>query len=230
MRKYIIFNFNVLIISSLFLLFSCKKDTLENTSNDDKLFFPSNIGHYVIYDVDSSYIFQGKSVKTHFQVKELIESNFLDNSNRNTQRIERYIRLSDTANWVLSRVWYSNLTASSAERIEENMRYVKLIFPISQWKQWNKNVYVDTVSEIKSQYTSVFTSYNVNGINFPNTVTVSLENDSSIIHKNYNIEVYAKNVGMIYRQMIYLRKKIDDSGNFIFDSDNECTYKIINYN
>ncbi len=84
------------IISLVFILFialiSCKREVV--TPIDVGYgYFPTNIGHWVLYDVDSTHydsFFNGKATHFHYQIKELIQSTYLDLQNRTTQRIERY--------------------------------------------------------------------------------------------------------------------------------------------
>ena len=164
-------------------------------------YFPNNIGHWVVYQVDS-LVWDGNNsgflTTYHFQIKEIIESNFNDNSGRPTQRIERYTRACDTCDWVIKNVWYSNLTKSSAEKVEENNRYIKLIFPVKLNSTWNGNAY-NSLGEWDYSYTSVNVNAKVNTNSFDSTATVLQYADSNMIVKDFSTESYAKNVGLIYK-------------------------------
>jgi hypothetical protein len=174
-------------------------------------------------------------ITKHYQLKEYIESNFIDNSGRNTQRIERYIRKNDTTQWIIRNVWYANSINNNIEKVEDNIRYVKLIFPIKIHKQWDGNAF-NVFDMQKYEYTSIENPYVVNGINYPNTLTVTQKDETSLIHKDYAVEVYAKNIGLIYKRSYYMRKNpdiTDNYGNVIEQGDtlleNEVVYKIKNY-
>ncbi|MFM7079527.1 MAG: hypothetical protein ACKOYC_07020 [Bacteroidota bacterium] len=56
-------------------------------------YVPTNVGHEVVYDVQLIVKdeFTGIQDTTSYQLKELIESNFIDIAERPTQRIERYV-------------------------------------------------------------------------------------------------------------------------------------------
>src|SRR4030067_3558016 len=73
------------------LIISCKKDVSVNPDLGYE-YFPATVGKYVVYDVDSIVYndFTGTTDTFKYQIKETIESIFLDNSNRQTLRIERY--------------------------------------------------------------------------------------------------------------------------------------------
>ena len=54
-------------------------------------YFPTEIGAYVIYDIDET-IYDLQTTSEQYQIKELIESEFTDNLGRKSLRIERYKR------------------------------------------------------------------------------------------------------------------------------------------
>jgi len=44
--------------------------------------------------------------------------------------------------WLLKNVWYSVKTDKNVERVEENIRYIKLIFPIRNNAKWDGNALI----------------------------------------------------------------------------------------
>lgn len=190
-------------------LYSCKKDVAPPLDVGYG-YFPTNVGHWIIYDVVT--IEHDAPVNKHdtavFQIKEIIESTFLDNEYRETQRIERYLRSDSTLPWVIKDVWFSNLTSSTAEKVEENVRFIKLIFPISLEKTWDGNV--SNPQDIWNyEYTEVDAPYTINILSFDSTVTVLQIDEGNLIEKNYALEIYAKNVGMIYKELLLLETEVD---------------------
>jgi len=131
-----------LITALVLIVCSCKRET-ELPVDMGYKYFPVNIGHWVIYDVDSvsHNDFTGTVDSFKFQIREQIESVFNDNEGRPTQRIERYKRISDTSAWFIKDVWTQNLTSTTAERTEENIRIVKLIFRPEAGAKWDGNIY-----------------------------------------------------------------------------------------
>ena len=170
-------------------------------------YFPDSVGHYVIYHVDSIWTDDAFNRKDtyEFGLKEWIESKFLDNEERPSQRIERYKDFNQQPYDFnsISDVWFATRTAARAEKIEENTRYVKLIFPLSEDEQWNGNAF-NTLEDFGIDYKM----YNVHqpftdtltSITFDSTVTV-LQIDRDVVAglKVYSLEVYAKNIGMVYK-------------------------------
>jgi len=190
-------------------LYSCKKDVAP-PADVGYDYYPNNVGHWIIYDVVS--IEHDNPVNKHdtslFQIKEVIDSTSLDNENRETQWIERYIRNNSTLPWVIKDVWTSNLTAATAEKVEENERFVKLTFPVSLGKTWNGNAF-NSQDVWDYEYTEVDAPYTINNLSFDSTVTVLQIDEKNLVEKNYALEIFAKDVGMIYKELILLTTEVD---------------------
>jgi|AntAceMinimDraft_17_1070374.scaffolds.fasta_scaffold06147_2 hypothetical protein len=198
-----------IIIILLLIVYSCEEKSTLPPIDLKYEYFPVNTGKWIIYDVDSiSYNDFTLDTDTFvFQIKEYIESSFIDNSNKNTQRIERYKRNNDTLNWSIKDVWYCNLNNTTAEKVEEDVRFVKLVFPVIISKKWDGNIY-NTYESQTYKYIDVDVPYSINGITFDSTLTVLQKNITTLISEDYSIEVYAKNTGMIYKKFIHLEKEI----------------------
>ncbi|MGD1844835.1 MAG: hypothetical protein ACFB10_05520 [Salibacteraceae bacterium] len=106
-------------------------------------YFPVETGHWVEYKVDSIvYDPFNQSIDTfQFFLREEIAGEFQDLEGRSTLRIERFKRENDTLAWRLIDVWTANRTSTTAERVEENERIVKLSFPVRLNQQWNGNAF-----------------------------------------------------------------------------------------
>lgn len=230
MIKKVFFFFFSLI--SLCFYSSCKHED-ESPIDLGYEYFPVNVGHWVVYDVDSTYYydFSDTVINFHYQVKEKIESVFLDNQNMVTQRVERYKRY-DSSDWYLVDVWTTNISASSAVRTEDNIQFIKLIFPVISNKSWNGNAlnYMNSVGYPDYKYSNVFDPYDANGVNFDSTVTV-IQNTESIpfINENNQIEVYAKNIGMIYKRYKQLNFTFNYQTQDTLIKGADYTYKIIDF-
>jgi hypothetical protein len=188
---------------AMFCIISCKKDKPVPPLNWGYNYFPNNVGHYVIYNCDSIVLdkFTGKTDTFLYQIKEVIDSIYPDNTGRPTQRIVRYKRPTDTSSWVLQKVWSGNLTTTTAERVEDNIRYVKLTFPVKANAVWNGNV-DNTIGEWDYQYTALDVPATVNSVYFDSSLTVlQLSNFNGLQLQNYK-EQYARNFGLIFKQVI----------------------------
>ncbi|MBI2280138.1 MAG: hypothetical protein HYU68_05560 [Bacteroidetes bacterium] len=150
-NSFVIFFF---IFSILF--FSCKKDEKTVPINYGYNYAGLTVGKYVIYDVDSIFynVPFGIVDNYKFQIKEVIDSKYIDAQGKEAYKIIRYKK--DTAispDWVHQVVWNATMTNSNFQKVEDNVRFVKLIFPIKTGKKWNGNS-MNTLSSWEYEYTS----------------------------------------------------------------------------
>lgn len=206
-----------------FLGVSCKKEK-ELPVDMGYKYFPVNVGHCIVYDVDSiSYNdFTGEIDTFKFQIKEYVESVFTDNEGRETQRLERYRRLDDTSSWFIKDVWTENLTLTTAEKVEENIRMVKLIFPPKENEKWNGNLF-NSNGEQSFEYKEVHNLYYQNNIRFDSTIHVLQKQEYTLISEKFEKEIYAAHIGMIYKKFVNLTK--EPTGAIIKGIDYSYTFR-----
>lgn len=194
-------------ITCLFLLLavivgSCKDD--DNPTSPSGLiysYFPTNTGHEVIYDVSliTKNAFDGSEDTSIYQIKEVIEATFLDDEGRPSQRLERFRRDNPNDAWVISDVWTSTRTNTKAEKKEENVTYVKMVFPINYTVEWNGNS-LNTEEPLEYSFDNIHQPDFIGGINFDSTLTVNQQNDKFHNDIFYKIEKFAPGVGLIYKE------------------------------
>ena len=189
-------------------VFSCKKDApVTQTVDFGYNYFPNEVGSYVIYDVDSiSYDDKADNRDTfRFQLEEVIDSIFIDNSNRPTMRLARYYKkYNDTVPyasmpWSYPRIWYANRTTSTAEKVEENVRYIKIVFPAVKKKKWDGNVF-NTHGKKEYEITSMDQGETINSLHWDSVLTVLQFEQENLVEHIYEAEKYAKNVGLVFKQ------------------------------
>jgi len=196
----------VLILSTV-LLFSCKKEHAPVTSPASYDYVPVNTGHWVVYDVDSIVHADNDnntddSVRYfHFQIKEVISSTFIDGEGRPVQRIERYHKQANSDEWNITNVWTTTVTSNRVERVEDNIRYVALAFPINSTISWNRNSF-NTLGEDYDTYNSFHEPIELGSFSFDSTLSVvqlDAESNDNYVEKIYFEEKYAVHVGRIYK-------------------------------
>ena len=205
--KHIIFY-----IIPLVLLLSCKKEAQHHVYQGYE-YFPTDTGKWVIYKVDSVIWneFTGLSDTNVCYIKERIQSKFTDNTNKTAQRIERSVRFSDTSSWVVKDVWVSSINETQAEMAEENVRYIKLSFPIVSGGEWNGNA-LNGLGMRVFKYKDVFNSASINGLQLDSAVTV-IERDDFIplYSRDFDEEIYVKNIGLAFRRNYHVKFRTDGS-------------------
>ncbi len=176
----------------------CKKDE-QSTTPFDYSYFPMAVGDSLVYDV-TAYNRDIVETDSSYQLLERVESIFDDNEGRPTFRLERYVRNVVGEPWTIYKVWTANRTIAQVEKKEDNITYIKLLFPVEKNLSWDGNI-KNIAANQKEDYriTSFNEPLNLGSIYFDSTLTVTQEDDSSFIENIYHAEVYAKGIGMIYK-------------------------------
>ena len=162
----------------------------------------------IIYDVDSirfSEFFQITDT-VQYQIMELVDSSFTDAGGNKSYRIVRSRRNTTTDPWIITDIWLASRTNKEAVKVEENLHFIKLVFPILLNETWKGNQLIETDSNLaylagwNYEYTSTNAPLDINGLHFDSTVTVLQNNYQDATQKLYYEEQYAKNVGLIFKE------------------------------
>ena len=222
----------LLIIASLIILgfyfYSCKKDqtTTVPQQNMNYQYFPMKKGDSIIYKVDSFHTYSnainGAIDTTHYYVLEYVEDTFTDDQGRLAYRLNRMYRTNLLAGWTQMGVWWEQIANNTAQRVEENIRFVKLTFPPANGKAWNGNIYNTIDSENYYNYhdSLTFKPWTGDYKSYDSTVTVLQINHYDPFIRIYGYEVYAANVGLVYKQFRYANYFGRDSIPFTNDTIN----------
>lgn len=203
---------------------SCKKETEDLSEiSQGHLFFPTEIGKYIVYNYDSTVWddLNRLNPRTAGQVMYKTVDTFRDNANRLSYVINIEKRANDTDPFVQNDVLYVTPTSTGLEYSEKNITFLKLTFPVSEGKTWNGNSMIPNITpkydeffneEWQYTYVDFDKDYDLGNKIFQHSVTVNHidagVNDPDVdstgfAYKNYSQEVYAYNVGLIYRERIY---------------------------
>lgn len=202
------FLIKAVVVSVIFILSGCTKDGETIQPDLGYNYFPVYNGHEAIYHVDSVYRdpFFGTYSYVSYQVKEITDSVFLDNQGRETFRISRYRNdsLSATPYWYITNVWTANRTTTTAERFENNIRYIRLIFPVVSGKTWNGNS-MNNLGEQEYYITSANQQESINSLLFDSVAHIIQFNDTAfnLLFPRYEFEKYAKGAGLMHK---YIRQ------------------------
>jgi hypothetical protein len=195
-------NFLILILLGVFCLFSCKKDKDDYVAPDiGHNYAGMEVGKYVIYDVDSLFYddFTSTVDTSIYQIKEEVVEKFIDLEDEEAFKIHRYKKEKDSLNWVLKDVWNAKLTQTNFQKVEENVRFVKLIFPVRANVTWNGNI-MNNKGELRYKYSSIDTPETIGGHSFSNVLRVLQYEDINLISQELFEEKYARGVGMVYKK------------------------------
>jgi hypothetical protein len=212
----------------LLLLGSCKRSTegFETLQPDELL--PLATGKYITYRLDSLvFISSGKlAVTKRYQVRHVVDGKTTDNLNRPTWRINIFQNDSLASGpWVLKGAYFVTPLEKSIEVIENNLRVIKIQLPVKEGFTWRGNsylpdrpysdIYATSIDENMDLWDFTYESINqaerIGTSDVPDVTTilhidearnVPMVTDTVYASREYSIEKYAKNVGLVYREHV----------------------------
>jgi hypothetical protein len=200
----------LLILLVAAVTFACHTSNLEpEDSYAGYDYYPLDTGRYVIYDViDTSYT-GSDTVISNYQLKEILEDT-LHFGGQVWYRVFRFKRNTSADAWPSQpdSVWSVCNTGQQIVKDENNNKYIKLSFPLENNKEWDgnaQNVNLEDDYKLKS----VGKSFTFDSSTYPSTVTVEQGNLTTFISKDSRIEVYAKDIGLVYKKWEVLAYKQD---------------------
>ncbi|MGB0887305.1 MAG: hypothetical protein ACPGSL_04215 [Vicingaceae bacterium] len=201
-----------ILIGILFFIFSCSKENEAVNADLGYAYAGLEVGNYVVYDVDSFFYddFDNTIDSNYYKIKEEVDSKFIDLEGEDAFKIIRYRKQNDTTDWVVTDVWTSKITASNYQKVEENIRFIKLIFPARDSKTWNGNALNNNGAQVY-EYDGVDESENIGGNNLSNVLTVLQLEEINLIEEKIFKEKYAEGVGLVYKKSVDVTKTYNNS-------------------
>lgn len=190
----------------LIVFCGCKKDNLDNgTYSMGYDYYPITPKREAVFRVDSIY-YDGINNRTDtftYEIKEYFDSFFLDNLSQNVARVVISCRKDSAQTWQAVKSIYIKIGQDYCERVEDNMRYLKLSFPLSMEKIWNLNER-NTNKANYIFYTALHTPYQNNYLQTDSSIIVESESIHNLFQDFEYKEVYGKHIGLMYLR--YLNK------------------------
>ncbi len=221
----------VIAISLVVVITSCKK-TVNFTSTSSysgsltDFWTTLQIGKYVTYRLDSlNFYFYGQlDTITSYLAKDSVEDSIIDGAGNKAWLVTRYMSDTTGATWYPGETYTVTPSTQKIEMNENNLRTIKLAFPIDDGFSWPGNTYLPyapyqdffvfsddshlSLGNWNFTYQNVDKPYIAGNLSFDSTITVMQANDSinvpildptSFASRTYWAETYAKHVGLVYR-------------------------------
>lgn len=192
MFRKLLFSFAAVVIFC-----RCSEDIKTTDANIGREYFPIKVGNYWVYDVTETKVFNNQYDSTKYQVRELVDTVFKDAANELTYRVVLSRKKSTDVNWGNDSLVLINKSLSDVRRTHNNIKQVKLVFPIKEGKQWDANAY-NVLDTDDYSYAEINLPFVLNKVTYDSTVTVVQGEPNEVILDNRK-EVYAYQVGMIYK-------------------------------
>ncbi len=193
-------------------------------------YLPLEIGRCVTYAVDSIiYDSDGQGgIKTdtnRFFAKEILTDTFRDAAGNLAFRLERFERPDELHDWLIHDVWAVQRVDHQSVRTEENLRYIKLVHPLDRRSEWDGLAFIDReqVIEIAGEPMDLFKGWltevdtvdkprAVGNFSFDSTLVLREADYDDKVDRRFSKEIYAKNVGLVFREQWLLHSRCADKG------------------
>jgi hypothetical protein len=223
--------------------FSCKKKEAFDGTDSQKdrlteLTIALQPGKYITYRVDSTIFTSfGRATEIHkYLVKHVVDSAITDNLGRPAFRVFTFI--SDTTGslpWQPIGSYVITVLDDRVETVEDNLRVIKLHTPVADGNTWKGNSYL-AEDPYGSEYSfsnddnmgdwdfhfegGLQSSLSIEGNTYNEVYLVSESNDIDPVNdpsdygsESISQEVYAKNIGLVYRELTLWEQQPNPSGN-----------------
>lgn len=197
-------------------------------------YYPLEVGAYRIYDVqDIRFTLLEGGDTNNYQLKEVIHDYYRKDQDDTSYYLHRYSRNPGSGvNWELDSVWTVRKDLKRVIVTENNIPYVKLVFPFRTGLSWDANV---TNAEEPVSYTISGTEGNrqIGDQVYESAVTVVERNNmDTVIQERYIESVYAPEAGLIYKEIRYIdycATTVECLGLGIIEGGRKYTQQLIEY-
>ncbi|MFN8340433.1 MAG: hypothetical protein U0V64_02100 [Cyclobacteriaceae bacterium] len=195
-------------------LFACSSPESPSKDSFGYQYLPLHVGDFAEYDVQSTRTLAGVPTLLEFQLRTEVVDSFANAEGGYSFVMHRSTRSAEADPWVPLDSWTLRRNDRQAVITENSTPYLKLSFPVSERRKWNGNAFnsreaneycieQDAFSCDMYEATKVGKPFSASAtMNFEATVTV-VENDNQdfISFQDKRIAIYAKDVGLVYREI-----------------------------
>lgn len=220
MYRYLAYFYSFLII---LLALGCNKQTTAPPTglDADYAYFPLSVGQSWEYQLDSIIFDPGLNGTTidssTIYVRETVIDSTAAADGSFNYLIEHAQRQTTSQAWEVKSIFTAQKTNTQALRTEDNLKILKLTFPIRVNSNWNPTLFFDpglrvdvageTIEQFKNwegRVVATTESVEVLGKTYDQVVHTLLADDENLIELRMVQEMYAPSIGLIYREMLIL--------------------------
>jgi len=199
------------LISGLMMWVSCEESETLSVQSDEE-FFPLMVGFYQIYQVEETiYSELNEPVENVYGLKVMVVDSFQNLSGSITYVIHRSTLQTGQDTYEYFDTWAARKESDQVVVDEGNTSFIKLAYPLVIGKQWNGNALNDlggeqSCGENPSTACDIYRvesvgPVSINGLSFNDTLEVLLNNNADpIVKQDIRKEIYARNVGLVYKE------------------------------
>ena len=231
----------ILFLVGIFFITSCDNET--GSVDEEALgyaYAPMQIGKYWIYKSDSIVYKLNGTVRDSLSgyIKEEITDTFVGADDEKAYRIERFFKRNLNDPWGVPRIWTATKNNLNFIRTEENLKFVKLVFPPDLNTTWDGNIFIDPLLQVIIGGEEIkpykgFWDYNIDSLNLSysnesissdQVIKITHVDDEDFLEKRYSEEQYAIDIGLVYKKMIILDTQCNPCTGDTFEENAETGF------
>lgn len=189
---------------------------------NDFAYLPLMKGIFQVYDVEAEIFTLGVSQSNVFELKTQVVDSFLNVQGNYTYVMHRSRRETSGDAWQPLDTWSIRVANNEIIVSEQSTPYVVLRIPATQGLKWDGNKYNSLINPNTNKNEDLYTiiekgisvEYNTNV--FPDCVVIEQEdNQEFIVYNDKRLETYARDVGLVYKEVTNLKYCTDQVRNCI---------------
>ncbi|MEL6968852.1 MAG: hypothetical protein AAFZ63_13700 [Bacteroidota bacterium] len=205
---------------SFVMLFAlaCDEETAEPRQDKGFDYFPIAIGQEWNYEMDSIVLRPQVGGVLYdsvlLDVRETIVDTVRDLQEQLWFRGERYDRRADSTEWRFRQTFLLRTDDGRALRREDNLEFVKMVFPLRDDQNWDGHASFNQYREIEvgGQPIQIFADWNYRyrqtegsatfeNLVFDDIALVEGADYENLLNRRLSLEAYARGVGLVYREL-----------------------------
>ncbi|MEZ4985515.1 MAG: hypothetical protein R2795_10835 [Saprospiraceae bacterium] len=206
----------IFMIAGLFT--SCEEEVAAPTEDWGYRYFPTAIGMEWQYALDSIVLrpIPGGVLydSVRLYARETLVDTIRDLEGQLWYRGERYDRRVDSTQWRFSQTFLLRSDVRRAYRQEDNLTFVKMVFPPDRLQRWDGHVAFDAFREIEVagqpiqifadwdyRYTDLHQAGTIMQTSYDSLTTVQGADYENLLNRRLSLETYAPGIGLVYREL-----------------------------
>ena len=180
---------------------SCNSSDEDPTFDSGKDYFPLKKGNFQIYDVVSIEYTLGVPETLRYELKILTTDSFPNSEGSYTHVLYRSKRNEGATEFSYLDTWSARMDSRDVVMNEENTAFLKIKLPVSKGDEWDGNLYNAQVEDAYLME-EVGAAFAANGQTYEDCIVVNQnDNQDFVVTLDQRKEVYARHVGLIYKEV-----------------------------
>lgn len=169
----------------------------------DADYFPLRKGFYQVYTVhERIYELQVEIKNLTYQLKTEVVDSFINQEAGYTYTIHRSKRNTSTDPWEFQQVWSARMNTANVVVSEENVPFVKIVFPAVENRHWDGNAF-NSLPADEYILTEAGKSYELStGEAVGNYIQIVQEDSGDLFNVNKRQEFYVRNIGLVQAEIM----------------------------